>query len=97
MENPMNNKRTVHKLLSVFDILNYRSILLPNRSSIRVLFQYDAENKRADFTILSAGISQDICKLLVETLKQNVSSDKIIYGLDANTLDYGDIGRAASH
>jgi hypothetical protein len=81
----------VNKLLSVFDIMNYRSILLPYRSSIRVLFEYDAEEKKRNFTILSNEISEETRNLLVEMLKENITSDRIIYGLDSNNLDYADL------
>jgi hypothetical protein len=87
----MENIRRVHKLLSVFDILNYRSILLPHRSSIRVLFEYDAEVEKKNFTILSKDIPEETRKFLTGMLMKNVSSDKIIYGLDSNNLDYNEI------
>ena|SRR4030042_3052353 len=87
----MAKQRRVHKLLSVFDILNYRSMLLPYRSSIRVLFEYDAEAEKKNFTILSKDIPEETRKLLTGMLTENVSSDKIIYGLDANNLDYNEI------
>jgi hypothetical protein len=87
----MDNVRMVHKLLSVFDIMNYRSILLPHRSSVRVQFKYDAEEKKSDFTILSKDIPEDTSKLLVEMLQANISSDMIIYGLDSNNLEYSDL------
>jgi hypothetical protein len=87
----MENTRIVHKLLSVFDITNYRSILLPYRSSIRVLFEYDVEEKIRNFTILSKDIPEEIRNILEEMLKKNITSDRIIYGLDSNNLDYADI------
>jgi hypothetical protein len=87
----MDNVRMVHKLLSVFDIMNYRSILLPHRSSVRVQFKYNVKEKKSDFTILSKDIPEDTSKLLVEMLKDNVSSDMIIYGLDCNNLEYADL------
>jgi hypothetical protein len=87
----MDKQRRVHKLLSVFDILNYRSMLLPYRSSIRVLFEYDAEAGKKNFTILSKDIPEETRKLLTGMLTENVSSDKIIYGLDSNNLDYNEI------
>jgi hypothetical protein len=87
----MENKRMVHKLHSVFDIMNYRSILLPFRSSIRVQFEYNAEEKSENYTILSKDIPEETGSLLVAMLKENVSSDKIIYGLDSNNLDYSDV------
>jgi hypothetical protein len=87
----MENTRMVHKLLSVFDIMNYRSILLPYRSSIRVLFEYDAEEEKRDFTIVSKDIPEETRNLLVEMLKENLTSDRIIYGLDSNNLDYADL------
>jgi hypothetical protein len=87
----MDNVRMVHKLLSVFDIINYRSILLPHRSSIRVQFKYDAEEKTSDFTILSNDIPEDTRKMLVEMLKDNITSDRIIYGLDSNNLEYAEL------
>jgi len=71
--------------------MNYRSILLPHRSSIRVLFDYDAGKKRANFTILSNGIPEETCKALVAMLKENITSDKIIYGLNSNNLDYKEV------
>ena len=89
----MDNVRMVHKLLSVFDIMNYRSILLPHRSAIRVQFNYDAEEKKSDFTILSNDIPEDTRRMLVEMLKDNITSDRIIYGLDSNNLDYSDLVR----
>jgi len=87
----MAKQRRVHKLLSVFDILNYRSVLQPYRSSIRVLFEYDAEAEKKNFTILSKDIPEETRKLLTGMLTENVSSDKIIYGLDSNNLDYNEI------
>jgi hypothetical protein len=87
----MGNIRRVHKLLSVFDILNYRSILLPHRSSIRVLFEYDTEAEKRNFTIISNDIPEETRKLLTGMLTENVSSDKIIYGLESNNLDYNEI------
>jgi hypothetical protein len=87
----MDNIRMVHKLLSVFDIMNYQSILLPHRSSVRVQFKYNVEEKKSDFTILSKDIPEDASKLLVQLLKDNVSSDMIIYGLDSNNLEYSDL------
>ena len=87
----MDNKRMVNKLHSVFDILNYRSIVLPYRSSIRVLFEYDVEEKRENFTILSNDIPEEIGNLLITMLKENITCDKIIYGLNSNNLEYADI------
>jgi len=87
----MDNNRLVHKSLSVFDIMNYRSMLLPHRSSIRVQFEYDTEEKRANFKILSNGIPEETRKALAAMLKENITSDKIIYGLDSNNLDYADV------
>jgi hypothetical protein len=87
----MDNIRMVHKLVSVFDIMNYRSILLPCRSSIRVLFEYNAEEEKRDFTIVSKDIPEETRNLLVEMLKENLTSDRIIYGLDSNNLDYADL------
>jgi hypothetical protein len=87
----MDKQRRVHKIHSVFDILNYRSILLPYKSSIRVLFEYDAEADRKDFTILSKDVPEETRKLLTGMLAENVPSDKIIYGLDSNNLDYNQI------
>ncbi|GEM_PF-6511451 len=87
----MAKQRRVHKLLSVFDILNYRSVLQPYRSSIRVLFEYDAEAEKKNFTILTKDIPEETRKLLTGMLTENVSSDKIIYGLDSNNLDYNEI------
>jgi hypothetical protein len=87
----MENTRRVHKLLSVFDVLNCRPILVQDRSSIRVLFEYDADSEKKNFTILSKGITEETRKLLTGMLTENVSSDKIIYGLDSNNLDYNEI------
>ena len=87
----MENNRSVHKLFSVFDILNYRLILMPHRSSIRVLFEYDAEAEKKNFTILSKDIPEETRKLLTGMLAENVSSNKIIYGLYSNNLDYNEI------
>jgi hypothetical protein len=87
----MDNIRTVNKLLSVFDIMNCRSILLPYVSSIRVLFEYDVEKKKRNFTILNNDIPENTRNLLVEMLKDNITSDKIIYDLDSNNLEYSDL------
>jgi hypothetical protein len=92
----MDNIRMVQKLFSIFDIMNYRSILLPYRSTIRVLFEYDIEEDRRDFTILSKDIPEETRKLLIEMLKDNISSDRIINGLDSNNLDYSDVIRKRS-
>jgi hypothetical protein len=87
----MDKQRRVHKVLSVFDILNYRSVVMPGTSSIRVQFEYDAEAKKEDFTILSRNIPEETRELLKAMLRENVSSEKIIYGLESNNLDYGEI------
>jgi hypothetical protein len=90
-EKYMENTRMVNKLHSVFDIMNCRSILLPYTSSIRVLFEYDVEEKKSNFTILNDDISENTRNLFVEMLKDNITSDKIIYGLDSNNLEYADL------
>lgn len=90
-EKYMDNTRTVNKLLSIFDIMNCRSILLPYTSSIRVQFEYDVEEKKNNFIILNNDIPENTRNLLVEMLKDNITSDKIIYGLDSNNLEYADL------
>jgi len=87
----MDNHRTVHRMSSVFDIMNYRSILMPNRSSIRVLFEYNAGDGRRDFTILSGDIPEETRKQLLEMLKDNISNDRIIHELDSNNLEYSEL------
>lgn len=87
----MDNTRTVNKLLSIFDIMNCRSILLPYTSSIMVQFEYDVEEKKSNFIILNNDIPENTRNLLVEMLKDNITSDKIIYGLDSNNLEYADL------
>jgi hypothetical protein len=59
--------------------------------SIRVLFEYDAETRKEDFTILSNGIPEEACNLIVTMLKENITSARIIYGLESNNLDYADM------
>lgn len=91
----MDKKRDVHKIVTVFDILNYRSILAPYKSRIRVLFEYDAVSKKEDFTILTRDMPEYTQECLVEMLKQNVPRDKIINGLVSNNLDYSECMAAA--
>jgi hypothetical protein len=90
-EKNMSNNRMVNKLHAVFDIMNFRSILLPSRSSVRVQLQYDAGEDKRDFTILSSNIPEDTRRFLTGLLKDNVSIDRIIHGLDSNNLEYADL------
>jgi hypothetical protein len=87
----MDNHRTVHRMSSVFDIMNCRSILMPNRSSIRVLFEYNSNDGKRDFTILSNDLPEETRELLADMLNNNIPSDRIIYGLESNNLEFDDL------
>jgi len=72
--------------------VNPSAVHIFNKGTVRVVqFEYDVEEKKSNFIILNNDIPENTRNLLVEMLKDNITSDKIIYGLDSNNLEYADL------
>ena len=92
----MNNNRTVHKQLSIFDVLNFSSLEVPGRKAIRVMYEYNwAESKEA-FTVLNRDIPRETAQSIIAWLETNMTTDDLIYGLDSKGIDFGSNGRSRS-
>ena len=82
----MNNKRTIHKLSSVIDILSNDPKGLNGKSSIRVRYDYDAMSGSQKFTILDNDIVKKSADKIILWLKKNITSEDIV-SLETNELD----------
>ena len=83
----MNDKRTVQKLFSVIDLLNHESAMVIGKPSIRIRYEYDGIEDSQEFTILNGDIPKESADSIISWLKENVTSEDIIYGLKSNELD----------
>ena len=83
----MSKRRTVSEHFSVFDLLNFNPLEFPGKSSIRIMYEYDGNNKKEKFTVLSRGIPKETANGIVTWLEENMTTEDIIYGLDSNELD----------
>ena len=86
----MDNKRTIHKLSSVIDLLNHEMTFLLGKP-IRFRYDYDRFTDIQKFTILNSNISKESAESIVSWLSNNVSSDDII-SLESNDLDFEKFG-----
>lgn len=84
----MNRKRTIHKLLSIFDLLNIPPGKMAGKSSLRIMYEYNVEENGGEFTILSKDVPKEDAQDIIAWLKENVSSEDIIYGEDSKDLDF---------
>ena len=83
----MNRKRTVHKLSTIIDLLNHDTANLSGKNSVRIRYDYDGLKNSQEFTVLNKDISRESADRIIIWLKDNVKSEDIIYGLEANSLD----------
>ena len=83
----MHDKRTVQKLFSVIDLLNHESAMVIGKPSIRIRYEYDGIEDSQEFTILNGDIPKESADSIISWLKENVTSEDIIYGLKSNELD----------
>lgn len=91
----MNTNRTVHKQLSIFDILNFSSWEVPGKKAIRVMYEYNWADKTEAFTVLNRDISRETAKSIIAWLEANVTTEDLIYGLNSNGIDFRSHGRSA--
>lgn len=83
----MNNKRTVHKLSSIIDLLNHDSARLIGKPSVRIRYEYDGIEDSQEFIVLNGDLPKESADSIISWLKDNVRSEDIIYGLKYNELD----------
>lgn len=84
----MNDKRTIHKLSSVIDLLNHDMAIFPGKRAIRVRYDFNGITNNQEFTILNNDISKESADSIFSWLNNNVKSDDII-SLKSNELDMG--------
>ena len=85
----MNRKRTIHKLLAIFDLLNIPPGKLPGKSSLRIMYEYNVDKNGGEFTVLSKDVPREDAQDIIAWLKENVSAEDMIYGEDPTDLDFG--------
>lgn len=83
----MNNKRTVQKLSSVIDLLNHHSAKSIGKHSVRIMYEYDGKDNHQKFTVLNGDIPKDSADSIISWLKNNVTTEDIVYGLKSNKID----------
>lgn len=87
----MDNKRTIHKLSSVIDLLNHDTALVLGKPAVRIRYDYDGITNIQEFTILNNDIPKESADSIVSWLNNNVKSDDII-SLESNELDIETLG-----
>ena len=92
----VNNNRTVHKQLSIFDVLNFSSLEFPDKKAIRVMYEYNGVDRKEAFTVLNRDIPRETAQSIIAWLETNMTTDDLIYGLDSNGIDFGSNGRSRS-
>lgn len=84
----MNRKRTINKLLSIFDLLNIPQGRTSGKSSIRIMYEYDVDVNGGKFTVLEQDVPNENVQYILSWLKENVSAEDIIYAEDSRDLDF---------
>jgi hypothetical protein len=87
MEEKMDEKRIIHKLSSVIDLLNHDTARSMGKPSIRVRYDYDGINNHEEFTVLNHDIPKESAENIVLWLKENVKSEDILSGIESNRID----------
>ena len=67
--------------------MNHDSIRQSGKSSIRIRYEYDGIEDNQEFTVLNGDIPKESADSITSWLKDNITSDDIIYGLKSNELD----------
>lgn len=83
----MDTHRTVNKLSKIIDLLNHHSAKLAGKNSVRVRYDYDAENNHEEYTVLNKDIPKESAENIVMWLKENVKTEEMINGIASNRLD----------
>ncbi|MBN1850671.1 MAG: hypothetical protein JW932_19025 [Deltaproteobacteria bacterium] len=84
----MNENRTVHKQLSIFDLLNYNHLERPNKKAMRIMYEYNGIDGQKTFKVLNKDISPETVDDIIAWLEKNVSTEHLIYNLDSNGIDF---------
>ena len=82
----MTAERHVDGLVSVFNLRIGQALGLPQRLSTRVMYTYDRQENRRNFTILSRDIPEEMNIKLKSWLEKNIFTD-VICDLKSNELD----------
>jgi hypothetical protein len=82
----MSAERYVDGLVSVFNLRIGQALGLPRRLSTRVMYTYDRQENRRNFTILSKDIPDEMSAKLESWLEKNIFTD-VINDLKSNELD----------
>ncbi len=82
-------ERYVEQLVSVFNLRIGEVLGLPQKLSTRVMYTYDRQENRRNFTILNHELSEEISAKLRSWLERNVFTE-VIDDLKSNELD-GDL------
>ena len=82
----MTAERYVDGLVSVFNLRIGQALGLPQRLSTRVMYTYDRQENRRNFTILSRDIPEEMNAKLKSWLEKNIFTD-VICDLKSNELD----------
>ena len=82
-------ERIVDGLVSVFNLRIGEALGLPRRLSTRVMYTYDRQEDRRNFTILNNDMSDEMSVKLKSWLEENIFTD-VISDLKSNELE-GDL------
>jgi hypothetical protein len=82
----MSAERYVDGLVSVFNLRIGQALGLPRRLSTRVMYTYDRQENRRNFTILNNDIPDETNAKLESWLERNIFTD-VINDLKSNELD----------
>lgn len=88
----MDRKRHVNRLLSIFDLGDYRGSGLPADLSARVMFLYDEKENVSEFRMLDRDLPIETNLKIASWLRDNLNVADLIHKLsyradDAETID----------
>ncbi len=93
----METRNGVDKLLSIFDLNIYKALNLAENISTRVMFRYDKETNRNEFTVLNKGINREMCHRIESWLENNIKDFNEITNLKAGKMVAEEMGKSIAH
>jgi hypothetical protein len=83
----MDGKRWVHRMLTIFDLTDYKDFKLPEGVSTRVMFIYDEKEKVKEFIVVDRKIPAKVNCEITSWLKENMEPCRFIHTLNNKTAD----------
>ena len=92
----METRNGIDKLLSIFDLNIFKALNLEENISTRIMFRYDKETNRSEFTVLNKGISRELSDRIENWLEDNIKDYNEIANLNTGKMDADNLAKSVA-